>query len=231
MLPIGTAKSFRSSRRGFTLLEIVVVLAIVAILAVFAVPAMVSSGTNVSTGAEQVTATLAFARSEAIAKRTVVRFGIVTGWDENESAEYRKYSLWAWDRAQERYRQIQNWETLPQGLVFETRRPKYIARADYAKADPSSSRGDYVTGGEENVFTASSQSSPVQVHYLEFKPSGRAGIEGGDMRNILFSIVPGTLHGGSFSKVAYSPQENGKPNDWAQFNIDTLTGRVRYYRP
>jgi prepilin-type N-terminal cleavage/methylation domain-containing protein len=134
-------KESRGSKSGFTLLEIIVVLAI---LAVFSIPAMTSSGTGLSTAAEQVSGALAFARSEAIAKRTVVRFGIATAWNKNDPAEYRKYSLWAWDRKEERYVQIQNWETLPQGLVFETKRPRYFGKAAYAKQDASSSRGDFV---------------------------------------------------------------------------------------
>ena len=169
--------------------------------------------------------------SEAIAKRTVIRFGVATTWKDNETSEYRKYSLWAWDREREDYAQIQNWESLPQGLVFETKLSSYFRNGAYAKKDASSSRGDFLTGRERNTFTVLSKSTPVRVHYLEFKPSGRARIEGGEMRNILFALVPGTIDGGGIKRVLYGQQQDGKPTDWAQFNIDTLTGRVRYYRP
>jgi hypothetical protein len=203
---------------------------IIGILIALAIPAIrgLGSSTGFSTGGRQISSALTHARSSSIGKRTVIRFGIVTDWQGKPEAAYKKYSTWQWDRDEEDFVQNGSWETLPNGLVFEPEKPDYLKNAAYASKDGSSIRGDFVPDSGQKEFETKSGKEIVRVAYLEFTPSGGARVEDGDFRNILMTLAQGYVEQGN---IVYTQQKNGKPTNWAQFNIDTLTGRVRIYRP
>ena len=205
-------------------------MAVIAILFSLTIPAVrgLSGTASFSTGARQVASALTAARSHAIAKHTVVRFGIATAWQGESSAAFKKYALWEWDREEEGFVQFESWEGLPKGIIFEMERPKYVRDSAYARKDGSSIRGDFVPSPDGARFITGAGDEKVQIAWIEFTPSGGARVRGGEMRNILMTLAAGHLEGG---KMIYTEHEDGEPTNWAQMNIDTLTGRVRIYRP
>ncbi len=228
---IAPLKSSRQGwRHGFTLLEVLAVLMIVSMIMVLSIPAIkgLTSTAGMSTAIRHVSSVMTLARSHAIAKRTIVRFGIVTAWEDDSEAAYRKYGLWEWDRELERFVSFQEWKTLPPGLVFEKDRGDYLRSASYAQKDGSSVRGDFLPTAESESFIEEVRSGRVKVVFFEFTPSGGARLPGGEERNILAVVINGYVDPLGGGEIVYT--DEGK-KDWTQFNIDTLTGRVRIYRP
>ena len=217
-------------RRGFTLLEVLVVLMIISMLMVLSIPAIkgLTATAGMSTAIRHISSVMTLARSHAIAKRTIVRFGIVTAWENDSEAAYRKYGLWEWDRELGKFVPFQEWKTLPQGLVFEKDRVDYLRSATYAQEDGSSVRGDFLPTAEAESFIEEIRSGRVKVVFFEFTPSGGARLPGGEERNILAVVINGYMDPSGGGDLVYT--DEGK-KDWTQFNIDTLTGRVRIYRP
>ena len=217
-------------QRGFTLIEVLVVLMIISMLMVLSIPAIkgLTSTAGMSTAIRHISSMMTLARSHAIAKRTIVRFGIVTAWDDDSKAAYRKYGLWEWDREMEKFVPFHEWKTLPPGLVFEKGRGDYLRSSDYAQQDGSSVRGDFLPSADTESFIEEVRSDQVRVVFFEFTPSGGARLPGGEERNILAVVINGYLDPSSEGDLVYTDAEK---KDWAQFNIDTLTGRVRIYRP
>ena len=68
----------------------------------------------------------------------------------------------------------------------------------------------------------------MKVRFIEFKPNGRARIKGSEARKVITLLVNGILTNTEFT---YTEQEDGTPTNWAQINVDTLTGRTRILRP
>ncbi len=219
-----------SRRTGFTLLELLVVLMIISMLMVLSIPAIkgLTSTAGMSTAVRHISSMMTLGRSRAIAKRTIVRFGIVTLWEDDSEAAYRKYGLWEWDRETEQFVAFQEWKTLPQGLVFEADQRDYIRSAHYAQEDGSSVRGDFLPTGEAESFIENIHSKRVKVVFFEFTPSGGARLPGGEERNVLIVVINGYMDPAGGGNIVYTDEHK---KNWAQFNIDTLTGRVRIYRP
>lgn len=221
--------------RAFSLIEILSVLAVLSVLTGITVPAVkgLTSSSSLDTGITQFANLLHFARSEAIARHTVVRFAVARNWTGNEDEAMRRVSLWAWNDDIEQYVQISRWEDLPVGVCLESELPGYIKDSSYASADRASVRGDYVLGdqfAEEAEFLVGPESEQITARYIEFLPSGRVRVPGGNLRQAIFVAAPG--HPNTDGTVLYtSRDEAGQPASWAQVNVDTLTGRVRVYQP
>lgn len=234
---IPTTRLVRSPRthttRGFSLVELLAVIAMISILLGLTMPAVRGlTGSSLNIGVRKMADLLNLARSEAIARHSVVRFAVVTDWPGKPEAALRKVSLWNWDAELEQFVQLSNWEEFPEGLTFESYLPEYIKGAGYASADGSTVRGDYVldpTFPDAAEFSIPSPDGPITARFVEFLPSGNAKIPGGNARRAIFVAVPGFASGDG--ELTYTAASNGQPTTWAQVNLDTLTGRIQVLQP
>jgi prepilin-type N-terminal cleavage/methylation domain-containing protein len=221
-------------RAAFSLIELMSVVTIITILAGVSVPAFkgVTGGNALETGAAKLSGLLTLARSEAIAQHTIVRFVVATEWSGKETdANYRRMSLWAWRDDTARYEQLTNWEELPLGVVVERELPAYVQASSYASADASTVRGSCVLDelSASAAFTMETSQGQIGGRFIEFLPSGGARIPDSIERRAIFIATQGFANPGG--RLTYTSQTNGRPNNWAQVNVDTLTGRVHVYRP
>lgn len=211
------------------------VMAIISLVAGFVVPAVkgIFSGTTVDVGATKLSGLLNLARSEAIAQHTLVRFVVATDWPTNNGeGNLRRVSLWAWQADSGRYLPISNWEELPVGLVLETEIPDYVRTASYAANDTATVRGSSVLAEEkagDATFLAETNLGTISTRYIEFLPNGSARIPGSSDRQAIFVATPGIADAGNH--ITHTAQANGRSANWAQLNVDTLTGRTHIYRP
>lgn len=214
--------------RAFTLVEMLVTITVIGIISAVTVPAMqgVTTSTALSTGAREFSNVLSVARNEAIARNTNIRFAVAKDWDGKADHNYRKYSLWEWNDEIEDYEQVTPWNTLPEGVVLEPYYPDYIKTASYVEADTSAVRGDYIL---EDTYDSKAQfSTPdeeVYMNFIEFLPNGSVRIPSGTTRNAIYVLTQG------FTDTQGLVIRKSDSKNWAQVNIDSLTGRVRLYRP
>jgi hypothetical protein len=210
------------------------VMSIITILTGLTVPAVkgLTSSNALDTGVRKFADLLHLARSKAISRHTVVRVALATQWAGQDDAPLRKASLWSWDPEAQQYFQTTDWENLPTGIIVESSIPSYVLGASYAVNDGSSVRGDCILDSSfatQAEFTSSATGAAVTMRFVEFLPTGGAQIPGGVSRNVIFVMTPGFLN--PDGTVTHTAQANGQAVNWAQLNVDTLTGRVRVYQP
>jgi hypothetical protein len=217
------------------MIELMCVMAIVTLVAGFSVPAVkgVTGGNTVAIGAGKISGLLSLARSEAIAQHTIVRFVVAadsTGGHKDTNC--RRMSLWAWRSDINAFEPLTPWEELPVGIIVERDLPTYIRAASYASDDASTVRGSSVLGTEFSAdaeFVTGSGDEQISGRFIEFLPSGAARIPNSAERRAIFVATQGFAEGRQ--PITYTSQTGGRPNNWAQINVDTLTGRVRVFRP
>lgn len=235
--PLGTSLAQRArtwTKRAFSMVELMAVMAVISVVSGFAVVG-VNNGTgpaNLDTASRKVAQYMQLARSEAITRHTVVRFMVAREWSAKEDATLRRFSLWAWNPEVEVFTPITPWEELPVGLIFEPELPSYANASDYAAADPSSVRVDYVLDhkfAERASFVAVDGQGEISTRFIEFLPSGNARIPGAGTRRAAFVLTQGFLT--PQGDLHYQPRTQTGPANWAQVNLDLLTGNARIYRP
>ncbi len=205
----------RCRRKAYSLVELLLVISVLAIAMGLVTMSMGSlRSTSLTTATRQFADYVNLCRSQAIARHTAIRIGIVED-SQNPDDRFRRYSAWAWDKRTREFVQIHEWKRLSLDLVFAPRLPEAVKESNYALRDASAVRGDYWLGRGKTQVAESGE----RVRFIEFSPAGRASIEDGDLRNLLIVMRPGDA------------EATTMPVNWAQFNIDTLTGRVRIHRP
>lgn len=207
---------------GFSIMELMVVLALMTILSAIVVGSLATlRSTSLSVATREFADFVNLCRSDAIARHTAIRVAIVEDSSTEPNENYRKYTAFEWNPTTREFEQYRNWESLPADLVFDYRFPDFAKQSTYFVDDPSSVRGDYVMDLSTNYFDreVTQLSTKYRFRYFEFSPSGRATAPGGNLRNLVLLMRPGQIN-----------DVDDKFN-WAQFNVDTFTGRIRVYRP
>ena len=222
-------RAFRKAGRGFSLVEMLVVVAVIGMLLALSAPSILTlTSTSLTTGAWQLNGYLNLARAEAIRDGRVVRVALVRNWDNEQHSALRKLSTWKWDDEAEVFVQSGGWEILPEGVVIEPEFPDYVRSADYAKDDATTVQAQF----PERDETLSISGDTVEVTTLDFLPNGRVR-ESGEIpkRMIGFVMTLGYVdEQGNVVRTA-SRDDSGQPANWAQVNVDTLTGRIQVHRP
>lgn len=227
-------RSNQHPQRAFSLIETIAVISIISLVASFVVPVLsgTTSSTKLSTGARQMAGWLNVARSEAISRRTLVRFVVALEWPGRPESNQRTASLWAWDQDAERFFQFTGWQELPSGIILEKELPEYIKTAAYAADDRSATKGDFVLGLDGDgspPVDIPNVATPVPVRFVEFTAAGAARVPGATGRQAMFVLTPGAVN--ADGSVTRTTNANGHAANWAQLNVDKLTGRVRIHQP
>ncbi|MCP5541381.1 MAG: prepilin-type N-terminal cleavage/methylation domain-containing protein [Akkermansiaceae bacterium] len=222
--------------RAFSLVELLTVLTILAVLATIAIPSLyrLLTASALTVGAREFSNHLVLARTEAISKHALIRFVVATDWAELDG-ELRRYSLWRWDEETTKFVRTTEWKALPEGIVLEGALPDYLGAAEYARRDPTTIRGDHPVSHKGAEFEATDpENRTVSTQFVEFLPTGAARVPDGIERNLIFVLIEGYLEnggGGMGRLVRVGGTPAGKSENWAQVNVETLTGKVRIYRP
>jgi|GEM_PF-794076 len=224
----------RLSRSGFSLIELVAVMTVAAALTILVAPSVFSlmGAHGLSAGIREVSNHLVNARSEAIAKHTLTRFVVAKTWPE-EDGGFSKFSVWRWNPEHSEFEQVSKWGNLPKGVVFETELPDYVLKSNYALNDATSVIGEYALSLKDaSIEVIAFNKNLIEAQFVEFLPTGAARIPGGTLSKVIFVLVEGEIEQkGSGPIVKHRGIEGKSPDNWAQVNLDTLTGRVRIYRP
>lgn len=214
--------------KGFSLIELMTVISIIAFLIAMAAPTVLTMrSTSLSAGGRHLQQFFVLARSEAIAQNTVIRVGIVREWPGDPDAAHRKLGIWKWSDEREEFVQSGPWKTLQEGLVIEPSFPSWVHTAEYAKDDPVNVHA--FTPRETRQLPVDGKN--VRVTLLDFMPNGRVRApDGGLERKLALVLVSGHTEGTRI--VRTGPKTAfGEPSNWAQVNLDTLTGRIEILRP
>jgi prepilin-type N-terminal cleavage/methylation domain-containing protein len=192
---------------GFTLLELMVVLAILVLIAGFAVPALttLSGSSGLTSGGRIVANLLTVARSEAINRRTSIRFEVATNWPPDSTQAYRKIAL-----VQSPNTQITGWQTLPTGIAINS----------------SSSVGKYffsIAQAQNPKLTLGGQQ--ITTSYLEFTPNGAPNVDPASAP-VTFLVVPAYIGNKSPTQIV-----GVAGVDYYAVDVDALVGKTQVRRP
>ena len=231
--------SFKRRLPGFSLLELLVVMTVMSVLILLIAPSIFSvlHAQALSSGAREVSNHLVKARSLAIAKHTLTRLLFAKTWPEEKDSDdigsFRKYSIWEWNPENSKFERVSEWRTLPPGTFFEPAVPGYIKKSNYAINDATSVYGDDGFDQKDaEIKVKAYNDAEIEAQFVEFLPTGAARLPGGTQKKVIYVLAEGEINTTPEGPmVIRKDRSNSQPKNWAQVNLDTLTGRVRIYRP
>lgn len=160
--------------RGFSLVEILVVMGVVSLLLALAVPGMVSIAPVRKTALYEMKGFLEYARAEAVARDREVYVAFADGKFPGRFAPFRTYAAFVAAgeeregliRSQE-IAQISEWKTLPEGTVF-------VGGDEFEVVEGAQLR-TVIESAFRRTFPvkATGRTESVQLPFLLFSPSGR----------------------------------------------------------
>lgn len=215
----------RRPAAGFTLVELLVVTAIMSVLLALAANGLrtAQQATGVTGAARQLSDALGLARSEAIARNTVVRVALTAGAEDTDAGHASAVALWAWDHQTESFQPLSGWLPLPDGTTLLATIPDVIRAAPFAAERPALVRGtDLMADPAALGAFYSPDGGQESWPHVDFLPDGRARIHGVADRRILLALAP--------ASAAASDDEFAGSN-WAHLVIDRHTGRTSTHRP
>lgn len=224
----------KPSRGGYSLLEMLMVVMFVAlILLAFSTGIFKpASSQGLSTAARDLSNYLTLARAEAVRHQTVVRVVFPMEWPEiDDQGRYNRMGLWKWEAATAKFKQMHNWVKIPDGVVLEPEMPDYVREAGYAHHDGATIRGDYALREDVQPFIVRILESNIATRYIEFLPTGGARMPEGEEKRIILVAVEGFEEPPGSGKIIRTATDGKHATNWAQVNIETLTGKVQIHRP
>ena len=237
-MPIVSGKPHRRPQinriAGWTLTEMIMVvgLMLIVMVAFAAMTARSSSSQNLASASRDLANYLTLARAEAVRHQTIVRLVFPERWPGIEDpGMFRRMSLWKWEPALEEFRQLSGWAKIPDGVVLELEYPEYARDAGYAEKDGATTRGDYALEKRGVPFDIQIRRKETPTRFIEFLPTGGARIPEGEEKRIIIVAVEGFEDPPGSGNLVRTATGGDRPQNWAQVNIETLTGKVRVYRP
>lgn len=212
---IGFLTTSSTEPPGFSLVEVMVVIAIMVIVLGFTIPSLtgLSKSNSLNSAGRIVVNLITAARSEAINKRSLVRFEVATSWPTDASQAYRKIAVVEHDVATGTDTFLTNWHTLPTGITFSPQ-------------DPGSSSGSYFfSSAATQIPKLKIGSQDVDSVYLEFLPTGAPNTSPSN-NPLRLRLLGGIVSAGASPTVTITT-----PNNWFDASVDTLVGRVKITRP
>ena len=216
-----TSPKLRGRSRGFTLLELLVVIGIISILLVAVIPAVTSL--SKSSGRKGALSNLlgAIEQARALAikdgRSTYVAFvtSSIPATLEQEYA-YRAYAIFEDDASNPNTQvQVTNWKKLPIGISFRAKNSAAVTSVT------ANGNGEYTLPLQ---FSPGGTSTPASCHCIEFTPAGEVLYPSGS-NPIVLGVFEGTVTGGVETSTSRKDAA-GEPLATEYIQIARLTGRA-----
>ncbi len=214
------------ARMGFSLLELLIVMAIVGLLLALTDPGMLNMGPSRKGAAMEMSGFLERARSKAVSSEKEVFIAFANGNHPVKSLRFRSFAFFMEEvdidpsiaLATRPLRQTSEWLELPEGMIFGNA-SYFDTETDY----PIRTIHDLENVRSFSIQIASGSTSVVEFPYLVFAPSGQVLVPSfADADGLNLAILEGTVsEGGSELQTLDSENGNGE-----LLQISFYTGRA-----